>query len=122
MVEGEIDCRWTASVVSDWNNLIQVQRFDNRFEIVLLLLETVTSARRFVGSSKTEEIERNAPAPCGDQMRDQLIVDVQVVGETVHQHKGGTGARVVTYVDSSLLPRNIAFDKGWFGVHVAISS
>jgi hypothetical protein len=53
-------------------------------------------------------------------MRNQLIVDVQVVGETVHEHKGGSGARVFACVDSSLFPRNIVFDEGWFGVHVVI--
>jgi hypothetical protein len=66
MVDGEINRCGPTSVVSNRNDLIQVQRFDNRFQVVVLLFEAVVSACRLVGSSKTQEVKRDNPAPCGD--------------------------------------------------------
>src|SRR5271154_3077120 len=103
MVDGEINrCRATG-VVSDRNDLFEVQRLDDRFKIAQLLLETIAGTCRFVGSAVSEEIERDDSPPGGDKMRNQLTVDMEVVGETVQEHEGRTGARIVARIDLALL-------------------
>src|SRR3954466_15934606 len=40
----------------------------------------------------------------GGQMRDQIVPDVQVVGEAVHEHEGRPGARIISSVEASSRP------------------
>src|SRR5277367_4015374 len=94
MVDGEIDRCGAAGVVSNRNDLFEVQRLDDRFEITQLLPEAVAGAGRLVGSAVPEEIERDDSPSRRDQMRNQRIVDMEVVWKTVQEHERGTGARI----------------------------
>jgi hypothetical protein len=75
MIDGEIDRCGAAGVVSDRNDLFEVQRLDDRFKIAQLLLEAIAGTGRLVGGTVTQEIKRDDPPPAGDQIGDQVVVD-----------------------------------------------
>jgi hypothetical protein len=75
------------------------------------MLETVCSVSRLVRGAKTQEIERYDTAPTGHQMRDQIIPDMQVIRETVHENKGRPDACVIAGVDPSFLARDVGLDE-----------
>ncbi|MGY4484307.1 hypothetical protein ACVWWR_003498 [Bradyrhizobium sp. LM3.2] len=53
----------------------------------------------------------HAPA-AGNQERDQVIPDMQVVREAVHEHEGRARTRIIPSVDFSFAPRNAMLDEG----------
>src|SRR5260370_32784972 len=106
MCERVIERRHTGRIVGDRDDLSQVQPPDDRFKVAQLLLEAVGGVGGFVRGAKAQEIERYDAPSAGDQVGDQVVPDVQVVGEAVHEHKGGAGARVVASVGLSFSPRD----------------
>jgi hypothetical protein len=80
----EIDRSGSRRVVSDRNDLIEAQCRDDRFEVAELLLEAVGRPGGLFGSAEAEEIERDDPPASGYQIRNEIIVDVQIIREAVH--------------------------------------
>src|SRR5712691_5974475 len=83
-------------------------------QIAELLPETIGRACGLVRLSKPEKVEGDDAAACGNEQGNQIIVDVQVVRKTVHEHEGGTGALVVARVNFALLRWNMMLDEGRF--------
>src|SRR2546423_1147305 len=111
MRERVIECRHTGGIVSDRDDLPQAQTLDNRFKVAQLLLKAIDGAGRLVRGAKTQEIERhNATSACGE-VRDQIVPDMQVVGEAVHEHEGRPGARIISSVETSFRPRDTVFGE-----------
>jgi hypothetical protein len=110
--ERVVDRRDPGRIVGDRDDLSQAQTFNDRFKVAQLLLKAVDGAGGFVRGAKAQEIERHDASPAGDQVGDQIVVDFQVVGKPVHEHKGRTSALVVACVDCSLVARNIVLDEG----------
>src|SRR5258708_997792 len=111
MVDGKIDRCGATGVVSNRNDLFEVQCLDDHFKIAQLLLEAIYGADRLVGGTVTQEIERDDPPSCRDQKREEIVIYVQVIGEAVHQHKGGADACVVASVCFSFAPRDEMLGK-----------
>jgi hypothetical protein len=111
VVESEVDGCGTASVMPDRDNLFEVQRIQDRFEIAQLLPEAIVSAGGLVRSAVTEKIERNDPSPSGDQIWNQLIVDMQVIRKTVHENKGWPCTCIVASVDPSFFARDVCLGE-----------
>jgi hypothetical protein len=61
----------------DWR--VERKALDHHREISQLLGAAVDCAIRFVGSSIAEEIESDHAAAYGREMRDELVIDVQIV-------------------------------------------
>ncbi len=61
MLNREIDRGKPGRIMRDRDELTKAQGIDDRFEVTELLFETVGSARGFVGSTKTQEIEGDDP-------------------------------------------------------------
>jgi hypothetical protein len=76
-----------------------------------LLLEAIGSTGEFVRSAKTQEVEGNNAPPASDQIGDQIVPDVQIIGEAVHEHEGGTGACIVASIDFAFFPRDKMLGK-----------
>src|ERR1700692_2252360 len=102
----------------DQNHVAQAQRLHDRFEVAKLLPEAVSRTGWFVGRTKAKEIERNdAPSRSG-QIRDQVVIDAQIIGKPVHEHEGRSRAAVVAGVDLALAPVDAVLDE-WLAVHLA---
>ncbi len=99
MLDREVDRRGAGSVVSDRDDPVEAQCIDDRSEIPELLLEAVAGAGGPVGRAESQEVECDDPTTPGDQVGDQVVEDVQVVGEAVHEHEGGAGALVDARID-----------------------
>jgi hypothetical protein len=74
----------------------EAQRIDDRFKIAELLLKAVGRVGEFIGRTEPEEIERNYLPPTGNQVGNQIVVDVQIIRKTVHKHEGRPRAFVVS--------------------------
>jgi hypothetical protein len=102
MRKREVDRGKPGRIMRDRDELTKAQGIHDRFEVTELLFKTVGSAGGFVGRTKAQEIEGDDPTATSYQIRNQIVLDVQVIGEAVHKHKGGTSAFVVACIDSSL--------------------
>ena len=80
----KIDRSGSRRVVSDRNDLIDAQCLDDRFEVAELLLEAVGRPGGLFGSAEAEEIERDDPPASGCQIRNEIIIDLQIIREAVH--------------------------------------
>ncbi len=87
--------------MGDRHDLAEAQPLHDRLKIFQLLLEAVGGAGRFVRGAKAQEIECHDASSAGEQIRDQIVPDMQVVGESVHKHEGGPGASIVSSVEAS---------------------
>jgi hypothetical protein len=54
------------------------------FEVAELLLEAVARPGGLFGRAEAQEIERDDPPASGYQIRNEIIVDVQIIREAVH--------------------------------------
>jgi hypothetical protein len=104
VVEGPVDRRRTGRIVGDERDLIEPQMRDDGVQVAGLVRGGIRIARRLVGATPAEEIEGDDPAR-GVQPRHQPVVEVEVVGEAVHQDDGGFLARVVADIDPMLAAR-----------------
>ena len=98
-------------VVSHRNNFVQVQRFNHRFEVAELLLETVSSARKLLGSAIAQKVERDDTPSARDQIGYQIVPDVEIIWKAMHEDKGGASAFVVLDVHSTLLMGDTVLKK-----------
>jgi len=64
---------------------VVVERVDHRGQVPLAVLAGERAARRAIGLAVAGELERHCPLV---EERRQVIVDVVVVGEAVHQNDG----------------------------------
>jgi hypothetical protein len=80
-------------------------------EITELLCKAIGRIDGLIGFSEAQEIERDDPPPTSYQVGNQIIVDVQIVGKAMHEHKRGTVAHIIACVDASLFPRNMMLGK-----------
>src|SRR5580698_7664791 len=99
------------------NDLAEAQRLNDGFQIAKLLLEAVGCAGRLVGGAKAEEIERDDASAARRQVGNKIVIDVQVVGETVHQHEGRTRTVVIARIEASLAARNVMLGESRLAVH-----
>jgi hypothetical protein len=80
----EIHRSGSRRVVSDRNDLVEAQCVDDCFEVAELVLEAVGRPGGLFGGAEAQEIERDDPPASGYQIRNEIIVDMQIIGEAVH--------------------------------------
>src|SRR6266568_4218539 len=97
MVEVPVNPHGARGVVGYRNYLLNLQGIEYRVQIPLLLFGGVGVVRRFVRSSPAQKVEGDHLAIT--QIRDQAIVDVQVIGETVHEDQCWTSSGIVACRD-----------------------
>ena len=102
------------------NDRPQVQIVDDRLQITELLLEAVGCAGGLVGLPKSLEVEGYDTPASGDEIRNEIVVNPQVVGKPVHEHKGGTSAFVLACIDSAMVSPNMMLGEAWFAVYLAV--
>ncbi len=79
------------------HDLLHLQVVEHRMQIPLLLFGGVGVVYRFIRSSPAQKVEGDDLAIT--QIRDQAIVDVQVIGEAVHEDECGTRPGIVACID-----------------------
>jgi len=97
--------------VCDRDDLPQAQPLDDRLQVSQLLLETIGRVGGFVRRAKAQEIEGYNASPAGDQIGDQIVPDMQIVREAMHEHKGGADACVIASVDPCFSARDVSLGK-----------
>jgi hypothetical protein len=83
----------------------ELQVPDDRVEVADLVNGRVRVAGRLVGPSPAQEVERHHPSTFSEE-RDNAVVQVEVVGEAVHQNDSRLGPRVVPHVEAVALQTN----------------
>jgi hypothetical protein len=101
--QGEVHRGGAARVVTDRDDLVQPECCDDGLHVAELLWEAVLGALRLVGGTEPEEVDRDRPAPGRHQVRDQIVVDVRVVGEAVQQQERRPVAPEIADVDISAI-------------------
>jgi hypothetical protein len=106
----EVDRGGAGRVVRDRDDGLQAERVDDGAEVAELLREIVDGAGGLVRLAEAEEVEADDAPARAREVGHELVVNVQVVGEAVHQHEGGTGARVVAHVQLAVRAGDAVFD------------
>ena len=81
----------------------ELQLCDDGVEVADLIVRGVRVAERFIRIAPPKKIKRHDPAR-RREVREQTIVEVQVVRESMHHNDRRFRPRVVSNVDSVLLP------------------
>jgi hypothetical protein len=97
MVKGPVDRHGARCVVGHRDHLVNLQGIEYRVQFPLLLFGGVRVVRRLVRCSPAQKVEGDDLAIT--QIRDQAIVDVQVIGKTVHEDECGTRPGIVACID-----------------------
>jgi hypothetical protein len=101
------------------DHFLELELVGDGLEVTQLLLETIGCARRLIGSTESQEIECHHAPPGGDEMRHEVIPNVQIVGKAVHEHERRAGPGIVpgikasrTSLDSMLRELNLTCGHG----------
>src|ERR1700712_1782466 len=100
----------------DENDWAEPKDLNNRREVIKLLLETVGPGR-LVGRAKSQEIERNDATTSRRQVGNKVVIDMQIVGKTMHKHESRAGAVVIARVNAALAARDVMFGETWLVAH-----
>ena len=83
--------------MSDQDDRVELQLLDDGVEVAGLVGGGVGVAGGLVGGAPAEEVEAHHPA--SGEFGDEAVIEVQVVGEAVHEHDGWLPAWVVAGVE-----------------------
>jgi len=97
--------------MADRDDLIKRQALDHHLEVAKLLREAVRRARWLVRCTEAKEVNRNRPAASRDEMRNEVIVNVQVVRKAVQHHESRSIAGEVADIDASTVTLNPVFGE-----------
>src|SRR5579864_5378355 len=97
MVEGPVDRHWAGGIMRHQHDLLYPQGIKDRLQVPFLLFGGVGVVRRFIRSSPAQKVEGDDPATT--QIWNQAIVDVQVIGKTMHKNQCWTSPGIVACID-----------------------
>ena len=94
----------------DRDNSIEAKCCNHGLEIGHLLRKAIAVAG-FVRGAESEKVESNDAAAGGRQIRDQFVIDVQIIGKAVHRHEGRSLAWVVAHIKRAVLDGDAVFNE-----------
>src|SRR5215467_5116006 len=97
MIEGPVDGHRAGGIMGHQHDLLYLQGIKYCLQISLLLSGGVGIVRRFVRSSPAQKVEGDDLAIA--QIGSQAVVDVQVIGKTVHEDQGETSSCIMARID-----------------------
>jgi hypothetical protein len=97
----------------DGNNSLESQRINDCLQVAELLPEAVGRAGWLIGRTEPQEIECINPSPGGDEIRDQLVLDMLIVRESVHQYESRGSSSIIPCVYIALTLRNSMLSECW---------